>query len=110
MKNFALLFITAWAIGGWPHTAFVQERTPRGVAGAEVIVWTNKETHDEGVSLMSAGVHRSNPGLVMPLIACLLPTGSKVHITDAGLSTHDIVVMTGPYIGCRGYVGVEMTR
>jgi hypothetical protein len=92
------------------NEASAQERTLRMPNGGEVIVWRNKAAHNEGMTLISSGVHQSNPMLLMRLISCIVPAGTKAIITDGGFATHDILVTSGQHSGCRGNVPVEFTR
>jgi hypothetical protein len=93
------------------QSAAAQERTLQGVGGASVVfVWKDKKSHNEGLTLIQAGVHKSNPMLVMRLLACMVPSGTKAVITSAGFATHDVLVTSGEFSGCRGNVAVETTR
>src|SRR5690554_2807687 len=74
-----------------------------GLGGSDtVIVWRDKKAHDEGLSLISAGVHKSNPLLLIPLVACIVPSGTRAIITDGGFITHDVMIVEGENAGCRG--------
>lgn len=79
-----------------------------GLGGADtVFVWKSADAHSEGLSLISAGVHKTNPVLVMQLLACIVPSGTSAIITDAGFATHDILITTGENAGCRGNIPME---
>lgn len=79
-----------------------------GLGGADIVfVWESKAAHDEGLSLINAGVHQSNPALLMELLACLVPSGTRAITTDMGFATHDIMVIEGESSGCRGNVAME---
>lgn len=75
--------------------------------GAHVFVWKDVAARDEGFRLIQAGVHRSNPAMIMRLIACETRTGTRVVITSAGWATHDVIVIDGPASGCRGNIAAE---
>jgi hypothetical protein len=67
----------------------------------------NKKAHEEAISLISAGVHKSNPMLIFPLVSCMVDNGTAAVTTDSGIVTHDIMVIEGPKSGCRGNIPVE---
>jgi hypothetical protein len=81
-----------------------------GDASLRVIVWRDEGAHSEGLELISAGVHKTNPALLAPLIACLVAPGTRAVTTDAGFITHDIMVIEGPNAGCRGNIPIEHLR
>jgi hypothetical protein len=72
-----------------------------------VIVWQDAEAQSQGLQLIEAGVLENNPELLIPLLACLVPSGTKAIITDAGLATHDIMVIDGEHAGCKGNIAME---
>lgn len=61
----------------------------------------------EGFKLIQAGVHQSNPMLVIRLLSCAVPAGTKAIITDSGFATQTILVTDGDNAGCRGDVVTE---
>jgi hypothetical protein len=82
-----------------------------GLNGADqVFVWKSKKAHNEAMSLIAADVHRSNPALVMVLLACIVPTGTRAIVTDMGFATHDIMVVEGESSGCRGNIPMESLK
>lgn len=79
-----------------------------GINGSDVVfVWKDKQSQTEAMSLIDAGVHKSNPALLMQLLACVVDSGTAAIITDAGFATHDIMVTEGPDSGCRGNIPME---
>lgn len=79
---------------------------PLGGSG-QVIVWKSKDAHDEALSLIQAGVHKTNPAMVGALVACMVQGGTKAIVTDMGFVTHDILVVSGKSSGCRGNIAAE---
>jgi hypothetical protein len=75
-----------------------------------VVVWKDKKSNEEAMALHDAGVDKSNPVLLMPLVACTVPSGTRAIITSAGFATHDIMVIEGEHSGCRGNVPMEMFK
>lgn len=59
------------------------------------------------MKLIQAGVHKSNPELLMPLVSCIAEPGAKVIVTDMGFVTHDIMVISGKNTGCKGNIPAE---
>ncbi|MDQ2066004.1 hypothetical protein Q9295_06450 [Xinfangfangia sp. CPCC 101601] len=79
-----------------------------GLGGTDtVFVWRNADAHSEAMQLIQAGVHQSNPALLLTLLACMVPSGTKAIITDAGFATHDILITSGEQSGCRGNIPME---
>jgi hypothetical protein len=60
-----------------------------------VIVWRNEKAHEEALALIRAGVHKNNPALLVPLIACAPVAGTRAVTTSVGVLTHDIIVVEG---------------
>jgi hypothetical protein len=75
-----------------------------------VIVWRSEKAHTEGQQLIRAGVNKTKPALLVPLIACIVDGGTRVLVTDAGMSTSDILVIEGANAGCRGNVSTQTFR
>jgi hypothetical protein len=90
--------------------AYALDGTLQVPGGGNVIVWRNSKAHSEGLNLIQANVHKTNPLLMIPLIACMPSSGTKAVTTDAGFLTHDILVVEGPSAGCRGNIAVEHFR
>jgi hypothetical protein len=80
-----------------------QERTLIGLNGApSVIVWKNHDSLQRGTDLVSAGVGKKNPALIVGLIACIVPSGTSAIV--AGSS--NVLVTSGEFSGCRGAVDI----
>lgn len=75
--------------------------------GKDIIVWRDDKAHSEANKLIAAGVHKSNPALLVPLIACIAPVGSQAIKTDGGFFSSTIMVTSGKESGCRGVVPNE---
>lgn len=78
-----------------------------GKGGSTVFVWKDGDAMSEGFKLIQAGVHKSNPMLVIELLSCAVPAGTKAIITDGGFATQTILVTDGESVGCRGDVVTE---
>lgn len=82
-----------------------------GLNGSDLVfVWQSKQAHDEGLSLINSGVHKTNPEMVMRLLACLVPSGTTAIVTDMGFATHDILITEGDDAGCRGNIAMESLK
>ncbi|MDM7852686.1 hypothetical protein [Pseudochrobactrum kiredjianiae] len=88
--------------------ANAQQYKLKALGDASVIfVWNSADDRSEGYKLIQAGVHKTSPQLLMPLIACVAKPGNKVIVTDMGFVTHDIMVVDGENVGCRGNIAAE---
>lgn len=101
---------TTIAIGLLAGVALADEVTLGRPGMDAVFVWLDEEAHSEALDLIRAGVHESNPALVMRLLACIAAPGDKAVITDMGMFSHTIVVIDGEEAGCRGLVTMEDVR
>lgn len=72
-----------------------------------VWVWRDNAAQNEALALIRAGVQNTNPELIVKHIACIVPGGTKVIITDMGFMSHDILVVEGNNAGCRGNIPSE---
>lgn len=82
---------------------------PDGTKGA-VIIWRSDKAHDEGVKLIGAGVNKSNPAVLLPLVACAPAAGDQVVVTDGGFFSSTVTVISGKQAGCRGVVENEYLK
>ncbi|MCY1704438.1 hypothetical protein [Pannonibacter sp. SL95] len=90
------------------HSAAAQQFVLKDFTGAGAVwVWKDKAAHDEAMQLINAGVHKTNPMMVMVLVACIVDPGTKIIMKDMGFVTHDIMIVEGPKAGCRGNIPAE---
>ncbi len=84
------------------------EGTLRGMNGAQtVFLYKDTTARSEGFKLIQAGVHRTNPAMLMSLMACAVDSGTRAIITSVGFATHDVMIIEGAASGCRGNVAAE---
>lgn len=62
---------------------------------------------DEGIKMVIAGVHKTNIDLIVPLVSCMVDTGTQIIVSDGGFFASDIIVVSGPKADCRGTVANE---
>lgn len=80
----------------------------RAYGGAStVFVWRDGTALNEAYRLIDAGVHRTNPALIMPLVACVATPGTQIVVTDSGWTRSTILIVAGQMSGCRGVVANE---
>lgn len=79
----------------------------RSTRSDQVIVWRNKDAHNEALDLIRAGVHHSNPAMLTKYVACMVPNGTTAVRTSGGWVTVDVLVTDGTAAGCRGNIPVE---
>ncbi|WP_457578974.1 hypothetical protein [Ensifer adhaerens] len=104
MKSICIGIAAAVLLTAAPALA---QQVTLGKRGGTVFVWKDGDAMSEGMNLIQAGVHKSNPMMVMRLISCMVEPGTKAIISDAGFATHTILVIDGEFSGCRGDVVME---
>jgi hypothetical protein len=77
---------------------------------AGIFVWKNSAAMDEGIAMIKAGVHQSNPTLVMGLLSCIAPDGSRVILTGSSMFQRSVTVIDGKSAGCRGVVSSDFFK
>lgn len=75
-----------------------------------VFVWKDGDAHAEAMKLIGAGIHKTNPSLITRLMSCMVPSGTKAVIVDAGFASHTVLITSGDNAGCRGDIPVEDVR
>jgi hypothetical protein len=60
----------------------------------------------EAMQLKNAGVWKTNPKVVVPLVACTVDPGTQVVVTDTHMFSgySEVVIVNGPAAGCRGEI------
>jgi hypothetical protein len=107
--NFKHLIVGATMTAALAGPVFALDGKLVGLNGMKVVaVWKDDDAQSEGNTLIQAGVMETNPELLIPLLSCIVPSGTKAVITDAGLVTHDIMVIEGENAGCKGNVPMEV--
>jgi hypothetical protein len=80
----------------------------QGIEGRDVWVWRDADAMAEGRRLIEAGINRTRPDMVVPLVACIVESGTAVIATGrARFGIWNVVVVDGPRAGCRGVVNFE---
>lgn len=100
----AAALVTAWAGQGRADDPAVLGRSGM----EQVYVWRDYDAWSEGLALVRAGVHKTDPQMVLRLMACIVKNGDHaVIIGRAGLASKTILVIDGAQKGCRGFVTDE---
>lgn len=81
--------------------------TLRMPGGNTVFVWRSSDAQREAFRLVNAGVHNTNPALLLPYISCTVPNGTAVVVVDGGFFSSIVLVREGRFSGCRGVVENE---
>ena len=71
-----------------------------------VVVWRSADAQRTGQAMIRSGEAKASPAMLIPYIACVVPSGTKAVITSRGFRTHDIRVTEGEEAGCTGNVPV----
>lgn len=77
---------------------------------SNVFVWRDNDAFSEAVNLISSGVMKTNPQLIMRLMTCIVDAGTKAVVTDGGFFSSTILVTSGMEAGCRGMIPNEDIR
>lgn len=91
-------------------SAHAQEVSLGRPGGDTVFVWRDDDAHSEAVRLITAGVHKSNPLLVMKLMSCMVDAGTKAVVVDGGFVSSTVLITAGEHAGCRGDIPNEDLR
>ncbi len=91
-------------------SAGITEGQLRMPSGGNVVIWRDRDAHEKGLSLIQRGMHTTNPALFLPLISCIVPSGTPAVTADAVFRAQDILVVGGRHAGYRGSVPVESFR
>lgn len=105
-----VLAVVAVCAALMPMGASAAEKTLGRDGASNVFVWRDEDAFSEAVRLMDAGVHQRNPSLLMPLLSCIVPVGTKAVVTDGGFFSSTILVTDGRHSGCRGLITNEDLR
>jgi len=88
----------------------------RSANGDNVIVFKSQDAMSKAVQLSKAG---ADSQLLVQYVACLVPTGTKILVITGEISsafwsgaegTSDVMVITGPYAGCKGVVNKKYVQ
>ena len=75
--------------------------------GKIIFVWKNSKLHSEAMGIIQSGLNDDKIRLLNSMVVCRASKGTPVIVTDAGLTTHDILITGGPNTGCRGNIPAE---
>ena len=87
--------------------ALAQQLTLGRPTMSKVYVWTSRDALHEAYNLIRAKVHETNIDLLIPLLSCVVEPGTRAAVTKDSASILTIVILNGPYEGCRGVIALE---
>ena len=88
---------------GMSASAFANDTILGGLEGSEtVFIWKDKASHFEAMKLVGAGMHQTNPDLVLPLLSCIVTSSTQANIIGRGTVTDEVTITSGPNAGCHG--------
>jgi hypothetical protein len=97
----ALAVIIGMLLSG-PTLALAADRTLVSTAGnPRIVVWQSDTAMSDGLRLLDA---KADMKLVTPLVSCAPATGTRFVVSDGGFSRSGIIILNGPFAGCRGVV------
>jgi hypothetical protein len=59
-------------------------------------IWKAEAAMDRGVKLIVRGVHKTNPEMLLPLVACFVKAGEAVTVIGGGFTYREVVASSGP--------------
>jgi hypothetical protein len=74
-----------------------------------VAVWRSDKAMEQGRQLVQQGISKQKPELLLQLIACFVPNGTKASFTNTSffsVST-EVLIVDGERAGCRGVVSAN---
>lgn len=96
--------------GATSDAAILGPKVLRSGSGRPIAVWRDREALKEGFKLIEEGIHRTQPQLVGRLIACVVPSETRVTVTTRGMLTNVVLVVEGAQAGCRGAVDADQVQ
>ncbi|MDO3434328.1 hypothetical protein QWJ46_16735 [Rhizobium sp. CBN3] len=77
---------------------------------SNVFIWRDNDAFSEAVNLISSGVMKTNPQLIIRLMSCMVDAGTNAVVTDGGFFSSTVLITSGSNAGCRGMVPNEDIR
>lgn len=108
----AAAFVSAWTGLAMADDASARDMATLGRPSMDrVYIWLNQDAWREGLALIRAGVHETDPGMVIRLMACVANKGDHaVVVGRPALAAKTVLVIDGAQKGCRGFVTDEDVR
>ncbi len=79
--------------------------------GGNTLVWKDRAAFDRAMKLLIDGAAKGSAALhsdlLVPLLACRAPKATPIIITDSGMFSSEVLVVSGALKGCRGIVTSE---
>lgn len=66
-----------------------------------------RSRHGSRLKLIVRGVHKTNPEMLLPLIACFVEAGDPVTVIGGRFTYREVVVSSGPRRGCTRMTAME---
>lgn len=103
------LMIAAAFCAAWAGQGRADDMETLGRPGTDnVYVWRDYDTWSEGLALIRAHVHETDPQQVIRLMACIARKGDHAVIVGRpAVAAKTILVIDGAQKGCRGFVPDE---
>jgi hypothetical protein len=73
-----------------------------------IFIFRDGNAMSEFFKLVDAKINDMN--LIAPLLSRIVPSGTKVVVTDGGFATSTVLVVDGPQSSCKGDVPNERLR
>ncbi len=108
MRHVVVLFVVVVVAAALPTSALAVDGVLSGAA--EIFVWRDKRAMEDGMDLIRAGAHTSNPGSVARLLACIVKAGTRATYKAGGLEYREVLVLDGTSAGCRGVVPAALFK
>lgn len=82
-------------------------RTLQVPGGSEVILFLSKKAASDATVLSGTA---GGPAALARHVSCIVASGTKAVVVDSSFGLREVVVDSGPRLGCRGWVVTEFAR
>ncbi|WP_081880490.1 lysozyme inhibitor LprI family protein [Paenirhodobacter enshiensis] len=110
MRRIFILSVFWIAVAAHAEAQSTPDRIKPYLGTDTVVVWKDAESEDRGMAIIDSGANQTNPLLLAPLAACVVPAETAIVIVKLPSlfqSPTFVEVIEGPFSGCFGTIPIE---